>query len=182
MESLLTYLRESLEVFEKFDKTTNNIDDLFKMIKKSRVIVNGRDTIQNFLTQVLSVYGDLSYVGDPFIYDSNASYFKIKYDFGDAIRSVVNSGEFPSITFKMNGVSKMNIFYNGSKFAETGSGSIGRVNTESQETATCVVFNAVVEELKKDPEYKFNYDFISDLIKDISADFAKEWVASLQCC
>lgn len=75
------------------------------------------------------------------------------------------------------------IIVNGRKVALTGSGSIGRVTTAAQELATCVVWNAFVEEVKMMDGSGFalgRVDDIKELVGELSEDFDPAWIASFK--
>ena len=172
---------DSILIIEKFDKSTSDIQTVINNTKFTKIVSGGIESgeIEKFMQFVLNLASGNEVIGDPFIYGNNSSFFKIKYDLGDDIERACDSGDFENITYdEVRSSRKIKIKYKGSIFAETGSGSIGRVNTESQEIATCVVFNAVVEELAKNPEFKYDFVFIRDLISDISEDFDNSWVVS----
>lgn len=72
---------------------------------------------------------------------------------------------------------------NGVTVAVTGSGSIGRVTTAAQELATCVVWNAFVEEIRLGSGQAFKLGKAADikeLIGELSADFDAAWVDSFK--
>lgn len=184
MRPLFEYIMEVIHnntILEKFDNATSDIQTIFDKTKFTKKVLDGIENgeIEKFMNELLSIAAGDSVIGDPFIYSNGASYFKIKYDLGDDIERLCKSKDYENFEAKpVRGSKKIHVLYNGNRFAETGSGSIGRVNTESQETGTCVVFNAVVEELRKNPEFKYDFPYIKGLIEDISADFDNAWVAS----
>lgn len=72
---------------------------------------------------------------------------------------------------------------NGKTIAVTGTGSIGRVSTTAQELATCVVWNAFVEEIKMADGAGFRLgraNDIKEIISDLSADFDASWISSFK--
>ena len=180
MTPLFEYLVKGgyMRICEKFDHDTIDIQTVINKTLFTKKASAGIDDIMAFMRD-LSDAARSENIEKPFLYSSGSTYFKIKYALNDTIMEICDSGRYDSISYNIKGGSKKLIIkYNGSIFAETGAGSIGRVNTESQETATCVVFNSVVKELKNNPEFKYDYEFIKDCIKDISEDFDSEWVES----
>ena len=72
---------------------------------------------------------------------------------------------------------------NGKVIAVTGSGSIGRVTTAAQELATCVVWNAFVEEIEMAEGFKFKLNRTADIkavVADLSSDFDAAWIESFK--
>jgi hypothetical protein len=66
------------------------------------------------------------------------------------------------------------------KFAVTGSGSIGRVTTAAQESATCLIWNAFVLDPAAEHFDIKSKQQVADCVRDLSGDFDAAWINSFQ--
>lgn len=113
-----------------------------------------------------------------FIYSPDSTYFKIPYVYIEDVKRAFNNKRFNrSFKLKLLDDIKLVVYTNNHiKIFETGAGSIGRISTSQQETATCMVWNKYVEQVNE-----FNLDnvnCIDSVVKDISCNFDTSWINS----
>lgn len=185
MKSLTQYLFEHiLNIFEaegtktKFDNWTSEFDDLLKKNPSLNAHKNP-EAVNKLIEDLIAT---ANYKPDElFIYATGASNFKIPYAFYDTLISFSNNSEYTSVfKFKEIGKNKIQVsFIKGGPIFETGSGSIGRVSTEQQETATCVVWNAYVDALRENKDFNTSdKEFIKTLVAELSDNFDGEWIST----
>jgi hypothetical protein len=66
---------------------------------------------------------------------------------------------------------------------ELGNGSVGnniKIKTEDQETATCMVWNAMIDAAEEDNFDINNIETVSEVVQSITANFPKSWIKSFQ--
>lgn len=66
---------------------------------------------------------------------------------------------------------------------ELGNGSVGKnlkIKTENQETATCLVWNAMVSDAHKEGFNITNTEQVKDIVGSIGIEFPKSWILSFQ--
>lgn len=163
----------------KFDQSTSSFDDLLKINPKLRASKDS-ENIREFLNDIIEI---AEYNPDEmFIYSNGGDYFKIPYAFNEAIiQCMNNSNKNYAKLFKISyfGKKVKISFINGGLIFETGSGSIGRVSTAQQETATCVVWNAYIDAMRDAKTFDINdKGFIKSLIADLAANFDTEWITT----
>lgn len=190
MKTLNTFLTETIspivDIFEaegtKFDQQTDDFDTLLKANPNLNANKNP-DAVKKLLEDILTATNSSSsYQLDmSFVYANGSKYFKISYDFYEAICAIQNNPEHTSV-FKFKYISKRKIevsFIKGGIVLETGNGSINKVSTEQQETATCIVWNAYVDALRDQKTFDtFDTEFIKGLVTELAANFDKAWLST----
>ena len=115
-----------------------------------------------------------------FIYSLESSYFKIPYSYGESIIDAIDAIDHDNniFNYQQKGI-KVIVRANGipGKIFETGTGSIGRISTSQQETATCMVWN---EYVKQPVEYMDDLNNIKTIIKDMCCEFDESWIKAFQ--
>ena len=138
VDLLTEYITETLE--SKFNKYVSELDDILDICTRIKQL-GIEDVMQQYFDDLIRIAKYRP--KELFIYASGEPYFKIPYAFYDSILEL--ESEYPQLKVKPEGGNKLKIYYKDKEIFETGSGSIGRVSTEQQETATCIVWNSVVE-------------------------------------
>ena len=179
MLSLTDYLIESL-ILEASETKFEYFESTFKDLIQKRPDLSAAQ-FEDFFTEYFDKVMQKANmdIEEVFIYAPKEKWFKIPYSFLQAIVEVSKSYENLKLTFKGSKKCEVRIESNNKyiKIFETGSGSIGRVNTSTQEQATCVVYNAYVDAMKSNGE--FNVDdkaFIKELLKDLFTGFDSGWL------
>ena len=169
MKKLYNYIVEATE--GAFDKYVSQIDELFEIFPKLSEI----EGLDNFLTDIIK---EADYnPRELFIYSQTHKYFKIPYAFLEAIQNIAPN--YPQFSLHKYGGKKIKVSIKPyGEIFETGSGSIGRVSTASQESATVAVWNKYIEEV--DYFDLDNEDYIRNLVEDISTKFDTEWISTFQ--
>lgn len=176
-----------LDIFEaadsktKFEHSTNNFSELLSKNPKLNANKNPEE-VEALIEELVSI---ANYRPEElFIYATGASNFKIPYEFYEAICSVSNNPKYTSV-FKFkdkSNITKRKIevsFIKGGLVFETGNGSIGKVSTEQQETATCIVWNAYVNALREHGSFDTSdKSFIKGLVADLAANFDDAWIST----
>lgn len=174
MQALYDYILESVT---KFDKYTDDFDNLCDT--NTKLTANkDKSLVAQFIEDVIS---EANYKPkELFIYAEGATYFKIPYAFGEAIIScVLNSKYNDKLRYTESG-KKIKVYFKESKgvIFETGSGSIGRVSTSHQETATCLVWNAYVNTMNNEMFDIKDTELIRNIVSDLTSDFDSEWIST----
>ena len=179
MKSLYQVILES-ESATKFDAYTSSFDELLKLNDTLRVNGSIFEFLKDFFNDVIVL---ANYKPEElFIYAHGSTYFKIPYAFGSAIKQCIGTKYSDLLRFTESGNKiKVYPFKGKGLLFETGSGSIGRVSTEHQETATCVVWNAYVDAMVENKQFDLqNTEFIKNLVSDLTSDFDSEWISTFQ--
>lgn len=174
MKHLQEYIFENIvSIFEaKFDKFTNDVDELFDLIPKFKKY----PIIKDFLVDVINNCEFSKDIEQHFIYAEKSNKIKMKYSFLNTIKQLLKQDKYKEIKSKMAGSKKIKLSISDcGEFMETGSGSLNRVSTPTQEIGTCLVFNHFIDEFRQDPEYKLNYETIKNIVAELSSDFDNEW-------
>ena len=194
MKTLNTFLKETLspvfsmfDIFEaadsktKFEHSTNNFNELLSKNPKLNANKNP-DAVETLIEELVTIANYRP--EEMFIYAIGANNFKIPYEFYEAICLVSNNPKYTSI-FKFkdkSNITKRKIevsFINGGLVFETGNGSIGKVSTEQQETATCIVWNAYVNALREHSSFDTSdKSFIKGLVAELAANFDDAWISN----
>ena len=177
MKSIVQYINESAG----FSQYTSSFDEVLTLCPSmTKKITKHLDIIKNYIQDVLDATDNNP--EEIFIYNPATSYIKMYPSYNDTLDKIANLPEYADIVTKQKeGDYSLSVYYKNTKFIQTGSGSIGRVDTASQETATCLVWNVYIEQLKNNPEFvNFNTDEIKEMVKDISEDFDTEWITTFQ--
>lgn len=179
MKSIYQVILEG-ESATKFDAYTSSFDELLKLNDTLRANAPGYEFLKEFFNDVIEL---ANYKPEElFIYAHGATYFKIPYAFGSAIKQCIGEKYSSMLKFTESG-NKIKIypFKGRGELFETGSGSIGRVSTEHQETATCIVWNAYVDAMIENKQFDLqNTEFIKNLVSDLTSDFDSEWILTFQ--
>ena len=164
----------------KFDLYVSTFEELRSTCKELRVNSEKYDFLNEFWEDVVKVadYKPTEF----FIYAVGAQYFKVPYALGSAIKQCIGQKYSDKLKFSESGKKiKVNSTDSKGVLFETGSGSIGRVSTAHQETATCRVWNAYVEAMLDNKEFDINnHEFIKNLVSDITSEFDSEWISTFQ--
>lgn len=173
---LFTYINESA-----YTKELRSVDELFKYCSDLFKNVDDIDfnQIKNWLESLFPTPSDIS-----FMVASSGEVFKIpRYTY-----QAIDDTELPScltVEIGKSSPSDRAIYYQreGEKrkrIAQTGDGSAGRVSTESQESATCLIWNKFVDSLDNKQEAKFmmDRDHMEEVIGDFAADMDGSWYNS----
>lgn len=176
--NIIDYILEAEGTKTKFDNSTSTFDDLIDKNPELNACKNSK--IVNELLEDIISYAQYR-PKELFIYASKSSYFKIPYAYYEALLHFMKDAKYKNI-FKFKEVSSKKIqvsFVKGGPIFETGSGSISRVSTEQQESATCVVWNAYVDTLRKNEVFDTsNIEFIRSLVKELTDKFDEEWITT----
>lgn len=177
METLYDYLMESES---KYDQFTDDIDELLSLCPKlflSSLRLNFPDIVDHVKDIMNQLDDDMIY-----IYAPGSSIFKIQRGYNDSLVQILENKYKNIFTYKLSdGVVKVYYKAPGEKnirtVFQTGNGSIGRVSTDQQESATCMVWNAFVSgQLDLDRHDRDN--IVKNFVSSISEDFDKDWIRS----
>lgn len=177
MKSLYEYILESAT---KFDHFTNDLDTL-KTCCPSLAFIKYPD-IEEKMKKLFSQLDEEMM----FIYAQGASIFKIQRgyneelisllsEFGDDVKYSDNKGSI-SVQFSTPAGKKGKYKY--ITVFKTGDGSIGRVSTEQQESATCMIWNAFVngEIDVNNTDLNARDAAVKNFVSSISESFDKDWI------
>lgn len=176
MKSLQESLEDNLSaIFEKYNASVDSFDELTGHCAPwDKLSQTRQDELTNILTPIFD--GDISLI----ISDKNERFKIPRY-----LASKLDQIEWPSGIECIKGEKETDrtIKVDGKTIAVTGTGSIGRVTTAAQELATCVVWNAFVEEIKMANGFNFalgKANDIKEIIAELSGDFDSGWIASFK--
>lgn len=179
MRSLSEFILEQL-LLEKFDNPVSTYDNLLQAaphLKVNGLSDENKEMIKSFFMEVLNQED----VENPFVYSKVDNYFKIVYDYLDAILSV--SKNYPEIEIRVtdNG-KKCKGWIKGVKgmLFETGSGSVNKISTVAQESATCLVWNEFVRISNNNEQFDDSDESITTIVNDIGESFDKTWIKSFR--
>lgn len=162
----------------KFDKFVSTFDELLDN-NPSLNAHKDRELVSSLITDIIE---EADYQPEElFIYSEGGSFFKIPYAFNEAITIVIKQPKYiNNFNCHVYG-NKIKVYFTkrGGEIFETGSGSIGRVSTVQQETATCLVWNAYVDAVKEN----INLDMtdkitVKNIVSDLTASFDSEWIST----
>ena len=160
METLTEYTRLNFikPAESKFNKYVSESEDILNICGRIKQL-GIEDIMHQYFDDLVRIakYRPKEF----FIYSDNKPYFKIPYVFFDSILQL--ESEYPQLSLDSKGI-KIKVSYKGKKIFETGSGSVGRVSTEQQEMATCIVWDSV-----------HNGIDINDAVYRIEGGFDSEW-------
>lgn len=161
----------------KFDRFVSTFDKLMS-INPNLVAHRNPELVSGLLNDIIE---KANYRPDElFIYSEGGTYFKIPYAFNEAISLVIKEPKYVKI-FKhtIKGNKFIVSFARGGKVFETGSGSIGRVSTAQQETATCLVWNSYINALRDNKNLDvMDKETIQNIVSDLAAGFDSEWIST----
>lgn len=169
-------LFESLcEILEKYNASVSSFAELAGKCKPwDNLTSNDQTELENLLSPIFD--GEIL-----LIVSDQQEKFKIPRYLAAKIDALILP---PNITIEKGKLdTDRTIKVNGKVVAVTGTGSIGRVSTAAQELATCVVWNAFVEEIKMADGFKFKLGRANDIkavVSDLSTDFDASWISSFK--
>ena len=173
MKGLYNYLLESMT---KFDLFTDNLDTL-KTLCPSLNMLKYPDIERHIKAIMAELDDDMIY-----IYADGSSIFKIQRGYNDDLINILDRNYKDIFSYSVSSGS-VKVYYNvpGKKtkntIFQTGNGSIGRVSTEQQESATCAVWNAFVSG-QLDLKRHDRDDIVRNFVSSISEEFDKDWIRS----
>ena len=179
MKSLGKFILEQL-LLEKFDNPVSTYDNLLQAaphLKVNELSDENKEMIKSFFMDVLNRED----VENPFVYSKVDNYFKVVYDYLDAIIQV--SKNYPEIEIrKADSGKKCKGWIKGVKgmLFETGSGSVNKISTAAQESATCLVWNEFVRITKNNEQFDDSDESITTIVNDIGESFDKSWIKSFR--
>lgn len=177
MKNLYDYIVEA-STNTAFANATTDWDELLGKAKKLNITkYKIADEVKKMIDEIFSDYNDPD--EQNLIYAIAASSFKIPYAYTDSVVKIVGKPEYSkTYSYKMAGGNKVVVSYRNKPIFETGSGSIGKVSTADQETATTLVWNAYVEEIKSNPGFELSKDTVKEIVKELAAGFDNGWITT----
>lgn len=174
MKTLYTYIVESKT---KFDQFTNKWDKLKKLCPNLHLIKH--PDAEKYVKLLTSQLGD----DIIYIYADGASYFKIQRGYNDALISLLDNEYKDNFVYSVsNGSISVKYKYPDGKKSntifQTGDGSIGRVSTDQQESATCLIWNAFIDNQidVNNNDIKERDQLVRNLVSSISKEFDNDWI------
>lgn len=167
MKELYSYICEA-EGDGGFDKYVSTYEELIKklphlvQIEKLKSLIDWLISDANYKPEELFILSDIK------------KYFKFPYAYYDSL--IKAKTFFPEFNIIHIGGRKIKVMYNKREIFELGAGSIGRVSTAAQESASVAVWNKFIETGIKDPDM----DTVKEIVKDISSGFDSEWIKTFQ--
>lgn len=162
----------------KFDRFVSTFDELMDNNITLSAHKN-RELVSNLIKDIID---EADYQPEElFIYSEGGSYFKIPYAFNEAILIVLKRPEYvDDFKCQVHGNKiKVSFTKRGGEIFETGSGSIGRVSTAQQETATCLVWNAYVDAVRENKNLDvMDKATVQNIVSDLAAAFDSEWIST----
>ena len=185
MKTLYNFIVEGSESKTKFEHWVSSFDELIALSNNidslnPKAAIH-KDIINEFLSEMITDTGIK--VERLIIYALGATYFRVPYVYTNSIKTLINSKYADIFEYKEFGKNKVKVYLKGRRYLlfETGSGSIGKISTEHQEQATCIVWNAFIEAMRQNNEFDINdKDFIKVLVKDLTENFDNTWIVSFQ--
>lgn len=148
----------------KFDIKVTNFDNLSSSFPS--LVINKNEVFVKFLNELISK-GEDKYI----ICADQGTYFKIPYSYSEAIIELAKSYDDITATTWATKVKVYGKVNNRKRLLfVTGEGSISKVSTEEQETATCLVWNSYIDLLKANPDTELTKEMIKEFVKEIIKD------------
>lgn len=181
MKNLYDYIMEAAKNFDSSTAFNHQCDDFDELLNNSKSLIINKlgitKEVKKLCDNITSRAG--FEMDNKFIYALNKPYFKIPYAYKDTVIQVLNEPDWSNkFTYNVSG-NKVKVSYNKKEIFETGSGSVGRVSTDQQESATCLVWNKYIETLENEDGWDVtNKENVKELVKDITEGFDSEWITS----
>ena len=174
-ESLLNLMEGTTTKFDHFASTFDELMD-------NNLSLNAHKNRELVSKLIKDIIDEADYQPEElFIYSEGGSYFKIPYAFTEAIFTILKRPEYVEKfkTYIKGNKVKISFAKKGGEVFETGSGSIGRVSTAQQETATCLVWNAYVDAVRENKNLDVTDKItIQNIVSDLAAEFDSEWIST----
>ena len=179
MKNLYNFILEAADnSSKKFNNVAKTLNDLPKELNIFNKLVP--DEVRNTFQTIMNSQNH----DTPILFATGAAYFKMPHCYDNSIHE--NLKDLVGIELEEQGI-KTFVFYRPSetgkriKLMETGNGSLKKIPTESQENATCVIFNAYMdviakEQLEPGKSEDIDKQFVEDLISGSNID--SSWVSS----
>lgn len=181
-ESISNNISDFEYLFESYKNVTSEFKSLVKRTKLNEFEPSCIELIGTLINDIVSKseYGDKM----KFVYNTNSFMFKIPYLFADTITSVIGADETKNVYYKKDGV-KVKVYMNGNGYDnrrrmifQTGVGSVGKITTEEQESAFCLIWNTIKDQLIETNDTISINDLIRNVIGDISDRADDSWITS----
>lgn len=181
-ESISTNISDFEYLFESYKNVTSEFTFLVNHTKLNEFEPNCIKTIETLINDITSNSKD----GDEmkFVYNTNSFMFKIPYLFADTITSVIDTYETKNFYYKKDGV-KVKVYMNGNGYDnrrrmifQTGVGSVGKLTIEEQESAFCIIWNTIKDQLIETNDTISINNLIRNVIGDLSDRTDDSWITS----
>lgn len=173
---MINFINFIYNIFEgsktKFDIKVSDLNSLKESFPN--LAINNNDIFKQFLDDIFDTPNEDKYI----ICSDGGTYFKIPYSYSERIIELSEKYK-DTITIKVwaNKIKVYGKVRNRLRLLfVTGEGSISKISTEEQETATCLVWNSYIELLRANPKADLTTDMVKDFVKEIIKD--ESWVST----
>jgi hypothetical protein len=185
-ESISTNISDSMLLTESYKNVTDNFNDLTLTILSNvhPDYVRAIKTLIKNIESAIEINPGETKPKMRFVFHSRKLMFKIPYKYADVIPDVVSKDTSNLFYCTKNGV-KVNVYMKGNGYDkrkrvifQTGVGSVDKITTKEQETAFCLIWNVVHEQLNEITDTTLTNDLIREVIGDLSDRVDDGWIHS----